>query len=525
MRKILLASVATLGAAGWAGLAAAQAPMAPNQGQFVATPLPYGAAAANNNNNYQATMTPPGTAMATGGQIAVSAGFMATPTPGTIVIHLGGKVDAEIQANFTSLDRGVTAAGPNGTTYSTNKIQPVGIGSFMRLYPGVDGMAANGLRYGASVEIRQNFMSGNSYGFTGTNTTTTAAGNTIGTAAASPSGQSSAQTLFVRRAFTYLAGDQWGLVRLGTTDGVLGLFDNCIFTAQCWDYGIGTANGGANQQMFPSNASPPFVWLSQAGAEYDNAKVVYLTPQFFGFDFGVQYSPQMGNAYQDSVGGSPVQAAPCGSAATGGCVLQSSGGIDGSRWLNQVAVGGRYQGSFAGFEPKAYVMYETAGKVDYTGAVPVVNGTASAANNNRRFDNLSFVSAGVALSFAGFTASADYIGGAINSQLAMRPTGGASMSAPLFGLKYTAGPLTVGSQLGFADYQGANQMVGVSQRHAMVAGVGGYYVIAPGMGLVLEYTYDQLHQGGVNLATGAVGTGAFNDIKAQGVLFGTVVNW
>jgi hypothetical protein len=45
------------------------------------------------------------------------------------------------------------------------------------------------------------------------------------------------------------------------------------------------------------------------------------------------------------------------------------------------------------------------------------------------------------------------------------------------------------------------------------------------MGIVAEYTYDQLHQGGVNLATGATGTGAFNDIKAQGFLLGTVVNW
>jgi len=524
MRKILLASVATLGAVSWAGLAAAQAPgMAQNQGQFVASPLPYGAAGANNNNNYQATMTPPGTAMATGGQIAVAAGFMASPTPGTIVIHLGGKVDAEIQANFTSLDRGITAAGPNGTTYSTNKIQPVGIGSFMRLYPGVDGMAANGLRYGASVEIRQNFMSGNSYAVSLTGGPPPTGGNTIGTGASSASGESSAQTLFVRRAFTYLAGDQWGLVRLGTGDGVLGLFDNCIFTSQCWDFGVGTANGGASQQMFPSNASPPFVWLSQAGAEYDNAKVVYLTPQFFGFDFGVQYAPSMGNAYTDSVGASPVQGAPCASAATGGCVLQSSGALDGTRWLNQVAIGARYQGSFNGFEPKVYGMWETAGKVDYTGAQPAISPTSSA--NSRHYDNLNFYSVGAVASFAGFTASADYIGGAINNQLAMRPTGGASMDAPLFGLKYSSGPLTVGFQAGWANYQGAQQMTGISQRHAWVSGVGGYYVIAPGMGIVAEYTYDQLHQGGVNLATGGTGTGAFNDIKAQGFLLATVVNW
>jgi hypothetical protein len=548
MRKILLASVATLGAVSWAGLAAAQSPdMAQAQGQFVAKPLPYGAAGANNNNNYQATMTPPGTAMATGGQIAVAAGFMATPTPGTIVIHLGGKVDAEVQANWTSIDTysgvttpigkltatGTTTAGV-GVPY-TDKIQPIGIGSFMRLYPGVDGMAANGLRYGASVEIRQNFMSGNSYSPALTGSTSSAipsGANTIGTGAASPSGESSAQTLFVRRAFTYLAGDQWGLFRLGMTDGVLGLFDNCIFTSQCWDYGVGNLNGGASEQMMPGNLAPTFVWLSQAGAEYDNAKAVYLSPQFFGFDFGVQYAPQMGNAYSDSAGSSPLQATPCGAAvavtATGvsGCELQSSGAVDGSRWLNQVAVGVRYQGSFNGFEPKAYVMYETAGKTDFTGTQPAPGSAASlAAANNRKFDNLNFISAGLAASYAGFTFSADYIGGAINNQLSMRPTGGASMSAPLFGLKYTSGPLTVGTAIGTATFQGANQLVGISQRRGNYFSAGGYYVIAPGMAIVAEYQYLSQHQGDENLALGTIGGSAYNDIKGQGVLLGTVVNW
>jgi hypothetical protein len=83
----------------------------------------------------------------------------------------------------------------------------------------------------------------------------------------------------------------------------------------------------------------------------------------------------------------------------------------------------------------------------------------------------------------------------------------------------------VGFQIGIADFQGANQLVGVSQRHTLASGVGGYYVIAPGMGIVAEYTYDTIHQGDVNLATGAVGTGAFNSIKAQGFLLATVVNW
>jgi predicted porin len=422
----------------------------------------------------------------------------------------------------------------------TNKLQPVGIGGFARLYPGVDGMAANGLRYGASVEIRQNLHSANNYSVSLTGTSSSAiptGANTIGTSAASPSGSSSAQTLFVRRAFTYLAGDQWGLLRFGTTDGVLGLFDNGQFTSQTFDYGVGQLNGGAVEQQLPGNTAGTWVWLSQAGAEYDNAKIVYLTPQFFGFDFGVQYSPQMGNADTDSVAGSPLQAAPCSSAvavpATGvsGCQLQSSGAVDGSRWLNQVAVGARYQGSFGPITGKAYVMYETAGKTDFTGPQPVAGTAASlAANVNRKFDNLSFISTGALLSFdtIGLSFSADYIGGAINNQLSMRPSGGASMSAPIVGFKYTPpamSALTIGASVATATFQGANQLVGVSQRRANYLAVGGYYVIAPGMAIVGEYEYLTQHQGDFNLALGTVGGKAYNDIKGQGFLIATVVNW
>jgi hypothetical protein len=41
-------------------------------------------------------------------------------------------------------------------------------------------------------------------------------------------------------------------------------------------------------------------------------------------------------------------------------------------------------------------------------------------------------------------------------------------------------------------------------------------VLAPGLAIQLEYLYTQQHQGGVNLATGATGTGAYNDVRAQG---------
>ena len=38
-------------------------------------------------------------------------------------------------------------------------------------------------------------------------------------------------------------------------------------------------------------AAPTFWFLATQGAEYGNTKVVYLSPQIAGFDFGLQWAP------------------------------------------------------------------------------------------------------------------------------------------------------------------------------------------------------------------------------------------
>src|SRR5262249_6364432 len=111
MRKLLLASVATLGTGGLIGTAMAQAPAgpgrAPSQGQTAYT-LGAPTAYVNNNNNLQAALLPGGNA---------------NPTPGTIVIHINGKVQTEIQAAWTSVDTRLAtapAAGSTGAIFGNN---------------------------------------------------------------------------------------------------------------------------------------------------------------------------------------------------------------------------------------------------------------------------------------------------------------------------------------------------------------------------------------------------------------------
>jgi Gram-negative porin len=557
MRKLLLASAAVLGAT--SGLAFAQQPASfntapaiptpnPNQGQLVG---PYGAGPAvnNNNNSWGIANTPTGSVAAGPLSTVYAPNVIAVPTPGTVVIRLNGRVEVDMTGNWTSADQGKTVSAAGVSTPNGFKLNPLGISSYVRLYPGFDGVSANGLRYGASVEIRENFGAGDrTFAVSGLQTSTpngtVNAPFGLASVANSPSANSSTQTLFVRRAFTYIASDKVGLVRLGQTDGVLGLFDNCIFTSQCWDAGVGNFNGGAMQATGPGGPNGPvaipFVWLAQAGADYANNKVVYLSPQFYGFDFGAQYAPNMGNTYQ--MGGLGVNC----NQASATCIANTSGN-DSTRWYNQVGVGLRFQQTFGAVDFKAYGFYETAGKDNLTStsyvtptsvllATAGTNATITTTSANQlRYDNLSFYKAGTAITALNTTFAFDYIGGAVNGQLAMRPTGGAPMNAFVTGLTYANGPWTAGIEYANVQSQGAAQLTGFTQRNEQEFATGGSYKVAPGLQLVGEYMYTFRHQGGFNFNTGAIAATATKgggvslnstgNGQAQGVLFATVLTW
>ncbi len=499
MRLMLLAGVAL-----FSGTAVAQElPVsAPSQGQLIAK---YGAgpAANNNNNAWGVANTPSGSAQAGPLSVQRAPNVIAHPTPGNVVIRFNGRIEQLNGANFTSLDVG---RNPNGTPNGF-KLNPVGVSSYLRLYPGFDGVAANGLRYGGSAEIRENFPSA----------TSTTGGNN------SPSANSSGQTLFIRRAFAYIASDNAGLLRLGQGDGVIGLFDDGIFTSQAWDAGLGGLDAGGPQEIDPSGANPPFVWLSQVGAEYANNKIVYLSPQFYGFDFGVQYAPSEGNAFANSSGASSFQPTLCNQA--GPNCINVSAGNDPTRWINQWGFGLRQQHNFGWLDFKMYGFYETAGKEDLT-TTAFVRPSPAASVTALRYDNLNFYKAGIAVTAYNVTAAIDYIGGAINGQLNERPTGGVAMNAVTGGLTYFDGRYTAAATFGVINSQGDARLTGTSQRHEYEFAVGGTYRVAPGLALIAEYRYTFRHQGGFDFNQGAPGLGG-RTVNAQlnGFIIGEAVSW
>ena len=525
MRKVLLASAAMLGAATGIGAPAfaqssstmqpaVQGPQA-MQGA-VASPWFAGASYNNQNNSLAQISTYQGN--------VIGLGFDAAPLPGTVQIHLHGRVEFDAVADYTvgnKLPPGTKSSGSSvaggATVLPGAKLNPLNIGSYMRLYPGVDGMATNGLRYGAQIELRENFESSAAVPYPSQNP------------ALSPAGYRSSETVFVNRAYIYISADNLGMVRFGQADGVIGLFDPCIFSGTCWDGGMGVFQGDI-QSVGPNGAqglSGSYFVLAQNGNDYSNTKVVYMSPQIFGFELAAQYAPSETNGLASCSSNLAVLSATTAAVGTASGCSATTTGNEPTRWYNQVGVGVRYQGIFGPVSVGAMGFYEHAA-IEKVPAQAALNATATAKAGAGLYDPLSWYEfaayARLATGVGTFTASADYVGGAISSGgLTPRPVGGVSESGFQPGVMYNNGPVTLGASGFFLTSQGSAALLGISQRQEDGVAFGGNYNIAPGLYAIAEYQYSIRHQGGYNFTTNAVGT--TTDAKSNIYYLGVVMTW
>jgi len=466
MRKLLLATTAVVGASiGMAGFAAAQTPY-PLDGTIV-SPRNAGHASTYGNNNYL-----------NGEQ---GKGPVANPTPGTMVVHLGFLVLSEAAASWSSADSAV----PN------QKVSPIGFETYVRIYPGVDAMAANGLRYGAAVELRQNF-------FTGASSETGSSGGTT---------MSTAQTVFVRREFVYVAAEKLGVIRFGETDGVIGTFDEGGATTGVFLSPSGTIVGGDLQGTTVGGWMAPY-FGAQSGNEYATEKLFYDSPSFFGFDIAAEYAPQAFNEF--GISNTQPGLASYASVANGGFVRISSSSADYASSLqkNIYAIGLRYSGHVGPASVLAYGVYMGSGHV---------NDTSALSAGHIRFKDLSLGMFGANVGFAGFQVFGNVMVGNFNGVLGLQPEGAPNATGLGAGVKYAFGPWTVGGVYSQYDSQGSIAYVGLGQNHSSVAYLAATYSAAPGLTFYADYGYGQTYQGG-----GAPGTGHG---QTQAFLLGTAVSW
>ncbi len=179
--------------------------------------------------------------------VATEAYAQAFPTPGTVTVRLNGRFrfygsvmsdkNSDNTASGTATGN-VNAAG-RGTALGTNKQANYTFGNYARLYPGFDGVAANGLKYGASLEIRQDNASG-------------AGGGSFGGISQQ---NRSRGALYFRREWGYIGTDRLGTIRLGSTDQPSSLY----MTGNFENFNDGGLNGDVIAELSgPLQATWPF---------------------------------------------------------------------------------------------------------------------------------------------------------------------------------------------------------------------------------------------------------------------------
>jgi predicted porin len=475
------------------------------------------------------------------GAASVADAQTASPAPGTITVRLNGRMRfyayagsfSDANNNAAGSATGTENAAGQGTLTGANKLANYGFGDYIRLYPGFDGVAANGLKYGASIEIRQDQSSG-------------AGGGTFGSVSGSDRARSG---LYVRREWGYLGTDQLGTIRLGSTDQPSSLY----MTGNFENFDGGGLNGDLPSAIPGSQSiNWPF---ADVGSYYSTEKAIYLSPQLFGFDLGVSYEPStaavnfgssncgsgspVGTNFTNSLGSNTTAGGASSSgAASPGCDLLSSSPInaESGRRRNTVDALIRYRGTFGGFGIAA-----TAGIIE--GSHVLDNQTGVAFNSSRtngaavrdNFQGLSVGDFGIALTYAGFSFGGKYQFGKFNNQWALLPqnAGLHNSEAFLVGTSYTIGPVVVGAH--YLNYQNAgdigNAVLGRQRRESGIA-YGGTYSVAPGLSLFVSGIWEERKQNGFNFVTGqgvsaaAPGGNLYsNKVTTNVIAVGTSFSW
>jgi predicted porin len=381
--------------------------------------------------------------------------FTGNISPGKIVVRLDGRV---------SWFAGVS--GYTGQSYNGTKDASFSFGSYLRLYPGFDGVAANGLQYGAQAEIREN--------------TETSSFSGAGT-----------ETLYVLREFGYIGLPKAGLVRFGQQEGALYLFDTGRFESGTESFNDGGWNGDIQNFFVNSSARPvyPFTWTNNLRT---TDKIDYITPTFSGFSAGVSFEPNQ-DAANDS---DPDVAEP--------------GAADLRR--NTLEVGARYKATYDGFGLNVSGGYLTAAPVDNT----------SGAN---KYQDMSVGSAAATVTFAGLTVGGNAKFGSMNGTYEPTPDGGKDAVGFLVGGVYDIGHLSVGGSYFLYDDQGNySKPATEGQEQNIGVAAGATYILTPGVKLFASYLYGTRHQGGYDYLTAAAGP-AYNNTQAQVFALGTWLYW
>jgi predicted porin len=288
----------------------------------------------------------------------------------------------------------------------------------------VRGKAANGLSYGAEIEFQID------------------ANNTSATA------------VDTDEAWGFISSPTLGTLQFGDQDNAA----DQLKVAAPGITNLGES-GGWDEFIVPAADGTRYI-LSTINDGNDSSKIIYLSPQFFGFDFGVSFAPNGNEGENFLAGGSTAfQRDP------------NQGSI-----RNELSGAIRYRGSFGNVGVAAAFSAMTGDTPDVHSQAPV------------QLQDPNAYQAGLNLSAFGVTVGGHYMwgkyAGASFGRQGIREGLGNSSNWTL-GATYRAGAISVGAfySLGQRDNGGT-----LADREQRAIGVGAVYTIAPGLEAFANYT-------------------------------------
>lgn len=346
---------------------------------------------------------------------AQGATLTAAPAPsmagaGGLTVRLGGYYEFSAANVQDDNDSALRLNAAHGKARSRNDFR-----NDMELNVFVDGRAANGMQYGAVLEMQMDNQTNTGVDFD--------------------------------EMYGFMKGS-WGEFRFGQEDSAASLL---IVRAP----GAGALGGDAVWDEFVNNTglySSPYL-TSGINDGNDATKVVYLSPQFAGFDFGVSYAANAGEGERVDTQRDRLT-------------------VD-----NEISVALRYRGTFGniGLQAGAGAMWADA---------PANAGAT-------RYESVNAYFFGAQVAAHGFAIGGEYAFGKYNGSSVGRTAlreGLDDSSHWLAGATYTIGSAVLGAVYGQGTQDnGGTTAANLKDRQHTVWGVGVLYNLAPGLGLYAAY--------------------------------------
>ena len=354
--------------------------------------------------------------------------------PGSVTVSLGFTLQTSIIG-----EGGTGSSGANGKTFPQFL-------NWYHFFPSFDYVNPAGIHFGTKAEIRNNGV---------------------------PQGEANGgNTFYIQQVQGYVSSDRIGEFAFGLPNGALD------------DLGVGTGDDWGNGLFYSWFAPPNFPTWSMADS-YDGdtprQKLLYESPTFAGFKAGISYQPNdvAINLSTGLTNGNPV---------TGPDTWAHPQGLA----RNRIEAVLRFDRTFGPLGVKANI----GGA--WSGVESSYGGPA--------YQDVSYGNGGLVLTYAGFELEGSistgqwnaYCGaGAVAGSCAFSPGGPAPSGSDAsvawdVGFGYNMGPYGIGFtwyDLNFDDLQ-AGGAVGGHMDHSYGPGIGGSYVVGPGVTLQLDaYTY------------------------------------